>query len=139
MHFYTTIRAIRHSFTIPLCILIVEDEPAVAVTVQETLQRAGYNTFVVENGKSATTHYEMAWRKIDLVLLDLILPDMTGHQVFTALKTINPAVNVLLTSGFIIDGGVQQILDEGACGFIQKLYQCAELLEKVRSTAFVRT
>lgn len=115
-----------------LRILIVEDEPMIIAAARETFHRAGIITTAFERGNEAVAYFTSHAQEIDLVLLDLVLPDTTGHQVFLDLKKIDAHVRVLLSSGYIVDGGVQQILDLGAVGFIQKPYQTTELLTKVR-------
>jgi CheY-like chemotaxis protein len=70
--------------------------------------------------------------RIDLVLLDVIMPGMGGKETFRALRRLNPALKILLSSGYSTDGGVEEILKEGAVGFIQKPYRDEVLLKKVR-------
>lgn len=116
-----------------LRVLVVEDEPVVWTQIQETLHRAGSKTTIFERGIEAIAYYSIHWRELDLVVLDIVLPDTTGLKVFTDMKAINPNVKTLLSSGYTVDGGVQQILDAGALDFIQKPYRSEELLNKVRS------
>ncbi|MBN1102857.1 MAG: response regulator transcription factor [Deltaproteobacteria bacterium] len=71
--------------------------------------------------------------EIDLVILDLIIPDMAGGETYDHLKRINPGVKVLLSSGYSINGRAREMLDRGCDGFIQKPFDLAELSGRVRS------
>ncbi|MBW2596531.1 MAG: response regulator, partial [Deltaproteobacteria bacterium] len=70
--------------------------------------------------------------KIDIVLLDMITPNMSGSEVYDRLKKINPNVKVLLSSGYSIDGEATDILEQGCNGFIQKPFSINELSGKIR-------
>ena len=61
-----------------------------------------------------------AWRHIDFVLLDMIMPGLSGRETFRAMREVDPDVNVLLSSGYSVEGEAQEILAEGVRGFIQK-------------------
>ena len=70
----------------------------------------------------------------DLIILDMILPDMGGGEVYDRLKKVNPDVKVLLASGYSIDGQASEILDRGCNGFIQKPFRISDLAQKIRET-----
>jgi DNA-binding NarL/FixJ family response regulator len=70
--------------------------------------------------------------EIDLVILDYILPKLTGKEILKELKKIAPGVRVLVTSGYSENGQARKILEEGVDGFIQKPSQLALLAKKVR-------
>lgn len=70
--------------------------------------------------------------QIDLVVLDMIMPQMGGGEVFDRLKNINPDVAVLLASGYSIDGQVEDIMARGCRGFIQKPFTIFELSKRLR-------
>ena len=72
------------------------------------------------------------WREIQLVILDIVMPEMSGDEVFERIKEINPDAKVLLSSGYSIDGQARSILDKGCDGFIQKPFSMGELSEKIR-------
>ncbi len=69
--------------------------------------------------------------RIDLVILDMIMPEMDGGETYDRLKEINPAIKVLLSSGYSIDGQAEEILDRGCDGFIQKPFGLEELSQKL--------
>ncbi|RLB19931.1 MAG: hybrid sensor histidine kinase/response regulator, partial [Deltaproteobacteria bacterium] len=69
--------------------------------------------------------------KINIVLLDIIMPDMSGGQVYERMKEINPDIKVLLSSGYNIEGQATEILERGCDGFIQKPFNMKELSRSI--------
>ncbi len=113
-------------------ILVVDDEEVVAMVSKEMLESLGYRVFLAGSGQEALAVYMEKYRKIDLVILDMILPGINGGDTFDRLKKINPAVKVLLASGYSIEGQATQILERGCQGFIQKPFRMNSLAQKVR-------
>jgi CheY-like chemotaxis protein len=70
--------------------------------------------------------------EIALVILDMIMPEISGGETFDRLKKINPDVRVLLSSGYSIDGQAREILERGCRGFLQKPFRLKELSRKIR-------
>lgn len=68
----------------------------------------------------------------DKVILDIIMPGLSGGETFERLREIDPKIRILLSSCYNIDGQAQQILDQGCKGFLQKPFQCKALSYKVR-------
>jgi len=92
----------------------------------------GYKVLIARSGKEAIEVYEENKERIDIVLLDMIMPDMSGGETYDRLKDINPKVRVLLSSGYSIDGQATDILDRRCNGFIQKPFKMKELSQKMR-------
>ncbi|MBI5027097.1 MAG: response regulator [Nitrospirae bacterium] len=113
-------------------ILVVDDEKAVRNLARETLNELGYYVLEASDGKEAIEIYEDKKSKIDLVILDLIMPEMGGKETFEKLKKIAPDVKVLVSSGYGIDSNARNMLDDGAKGFIQKPYNINELAEMIK-------
>lgn len=113
-------------------ILVVDDEMTVRDVTKENLENLGYRVYVAENGQDAVSLYREKGAQIDLVILDVIMPGMSGEKTYDALKEINPGVKVMLSSGYTINGQAQQIMDKGCRGFIQKPYDINELSSKIR-------
>ncbi len=116
-------------------VLVVDDEPGVGQMVAEMLAATGCRTTVCLGGKEAVDIYRRMGAEIDVVLLDLVMPNMDGQAVFRALKEIDPGVRVLVSSGYAVDGGAQELLAEGAMDFIQKPYKTADLKAKLAALA----
>jgi len=85
------------------------------------------------DGREAIEVYEKYKDSIDLVLLDIVMPNMKGGEVFDRLKEINPEIKVLLVSGYSIDGEATKILERGCNGFIQKPFDMKQLSEAIRT------
>ena len=113
-------------------ILFVDDEETVLEVSRLMLQYLGYSVFEANGGNKALQVYEDNKDRIDLVVLDMIMPDMGGSDTFDRLRTINSEVKVLLSSGFSIDGQAEDILKRGCDGFIQKPFNLVELSQKIK-------
>lgn len=112
-------------------ILIVDDEEIIIDVSIEMLKKIGYRVLKALSGKEAISEYQASSAKIDLVILDLIMPKISGSEVYDKLKEINPQVKVLLSSGYSVDGQATKILKRGCNGFIQKPFNMEELSRKV--------
>ena len=117
--------------TSALRILLVEDEEILREMFVDMLKRGGHEIFEQENGRKALAFYSKNWKKIDLVILDMIMPEMDGSDAFRAMKKINPNIKALLSTGFSLNTEVQAILDEGVLGFIQKPFMPNDLLNLI--------
>lgn len=115
-------------------ILLVEDEPDVADVASEMLAEEGYKVVIAHDGFEALKIYEQMGKQVGLVILDYFLPVIDGDAVFEELRSLNPDVNVVLSSGFAEQSKVGSMLAQGLRGFIPKPYSRAKLLEQVRST-----
>ena len=112
-------------------ILLVDDEEIIIAVSIEMLEKLGYRVLRAISGKEAISEYQANSTKIDLVILDLIMPKISGGEVYDKLKEINPQVKVLLSSGYSVDGQATEILRRGCNGFIQKPFNMGELSRKV--------
>jgi len=113
-------------------ILLVDDEPKVLMAGTQILKRSGYTVIEAEGGREAVEIYKENKDKIDLVVLDIIMPYMSGGQVYDRLKKINPGVKVLLASGYSIDGQATELMASGCNAFIQKPFTMVELSQAVK-------
>jgi PAS domain S-box-containing protein len=112
-------------------LLFVDDEPMIIETAKELLKTLGYEVFTANGGKEAVRLYENKREQIDAVILDMIMPDMSGGETFDRLKEINPSVKVILSSGYAINGHAEDIMNRGCDAFIQKPYNVQELSNKL--------
>jgi PAS domain S-box-containing protein len=113
-------------------VLIVDDEEVVRQTARHTLHRYGYQTLTAVDGAQAIEIYSAGPDGIVAVLLDLTMPVMSGEETLRHLQRLNPAVKVLLTSGYNEVEAVHRFAGKGLAGFIQKPYTSAELAKKVK-------
>jgi len=114
-------------------LLLVDDEEMILDVGSAMLEKLGYTVHIAGNGDEALLFYQAQKESIDLVILDMVMPKMGGGEVFDRLKAINPAIKVLLSSGYSINGKASEIIDRGCVGFIQKPFNLAQLSEKVQS------
>jgi len=112
-------------------VLLVEDEDMLREMVSEMLRSGGHEIVEAENGRKALEMYGRDWRNIDVVILDMIMPEMNGPDTFHQMKKINPGIKALLATGFSINKEVQAALDDGVNGFIQKPFLPNDLLDKI--------
>lgn len=113
-------------------ILFVDDEEGIRQIGEDILKRLGYQVITAKSGESAIEIFQNDKEKIDLVILDMIMPDMGGGETFDHLKEIDPLVKVLLSSGYTINGQAKTILDRGCKGFIQKPFSLGDLSKRVK-------
>jgi signal transduction histidine kinase/CheY-like chemotaxis protein len=113
-------------------ILLVDDEKCNIIVMKEILESLGYRVMVAGCGQEAIAIYMEKRHEIDLVILDLIMPGMGGGKAFEALRSINPELKVILSSGYSVDGEARRIMEKGCNGFIQKPFRIADLSEKLR-------
>jgi signal transduction histidine kinase/ActR/RegA family two-component response regulator len=113
-------------------ILLVDDEEMILDVGKRMLFRMGYKVLLARGGRDAVEVYGQNQDKIDMVILDLIMPDMGGGETYDKLKEINPKIRVLLSSGYSIDGQATEILHRGCDGFIQKPFNVIDLSQRLR-------
>lgn len=112
-------------------IFIVDDEKTVLDVGSKMLEKLGYDTFKAETGAQAVEIFRKHEDKIDLTILDMIMPGMQGEEIYETIRKINPRVKVLLSSGYSINGEAKKLLDRGCRGFIQKPFDLRTLSQKV--------
>jgi len=113
-------------------VLLVDDEKMIIDVGKPMLEKLGYNTLIARSGKDATEIYKSKKDQIDIVILDMIMPEMGGGDAYDRLKKINPEIKVLLSSGYSVDGQATEILERGCNGFIQKPFSMKDLSQKIR-------
>jgi two-component system, cell cycle sensor histidine kinase and response regulator CckA len=113
-------------------ILLVDDEEMILAVATDLLETLGYRVITAKGGLSALSVYADRGKEIDLVLLDLIMPDQSGKETFAQLKAMDPRVRVLLSSGYSLDDEAAAILQKGCKGFIQKPFDLEHLSNKIR-------
>jgi len=112
-------------------VLIVDDEETVLEVTSEILKTLGYVPLPATRGEEAISLIQDHAGRIDAVLLDMIMPGMSGGETFDRIKEIAPSIKILLSSGYSLNEQASSILKRGCDGFIQKPYQAAELAGKL--------
>jgi PAS domain S-box-containing protein len=113
-------------------ILLIDDEEVIIEVSREILEALGYRVWTVRTGQEAIALYKSRKKEIDLVILDMIMPGMSGGDIFDRLKAVNPGVRVILSTGYSLTGQAREIMARGCRGFIQKPYKIETLSQKVR-------
>lgn len=113
-------------------ILLVDDESDIREIGREMLEALGYAVISADSGERAIAEFSTDPDRIDLVVLDMIMPKMDGEEVYQRLRSIRPDVKILLSSGYSRSGQAARILEKGCNGFIQKPFNMQRLSIKVR-------
>lgn len=114
-------------------ILMVDDEEPIIKTTSMILDKLGYRVISSGTGREAIDIYREKHGEISLVMLDLIMPGMTGMEIFRELKKISPDVKVLLTSGMTQDEMVGNMLREGVAGILRKPFTINMLISTLEN------
>jgi len=114
-------------------VLLVDDEEEILNVTKQLLEALDYRVLTARDGKTALETYRTNRDRIQMVVLDMIMPDMGGGKTYEELKKLDPEVRVLLCSGYSEDSEAKEILSHGCNGFIQKPFNLTELSQRVRS------
>jgi CheY-like chemotaxis protein len=117
---------------VPETVLLVDDEDFILKVGSQILQELGYRVLTAGSGKEALEIYSANRDKIDIVVLDMIMPGMGGGETYDSIKALKLDVKVLLSSGYSIMGEASAILRRGCQGFIQKPFTMKSFSEKLR-------
>ncbi len=113
-------------------ILLVDDEQVIIDVARDMLEILGYRVIVAQDGQHAIDIYTEQKNDIALVILDMVMPGLSGADVFQALKAINPKVKVILASGYIMSRQIAAVMAQGCRAFMSKPYRLEDLAEKIR-------
>jgi len=113
-------------------VLLVDDEEIILDIGRDLLKAMGCRALTARGGCEAIEVYQKNQDDINIVILDMIMPNMSGGEVYDRMKEINPDIKVLLSSGYSIDGQATDILSRGCNGFIQKPFTINELSVAIR-------
>ena len=108
-------------------ILLVDDEEIVLDAGFHMLQTLGYTVLTAKGGMEAVEIYKENKDTINMVLLDIIMPGMSGAQAYERMREVNSDIKVLLSSGYNIEGKATELLEQGCDAFIQKPFNMKEL------------
>ena len=114
-------------------VLLVDDEEMIVDVGKRMLDKLGYETLTAMNGAEAIEIYKSRRKEIKLVILDMVMPKISGGETFDRLKKIYPDIKVILCSGYSIDGQATEILKRGCKTFIQKPFNLKTLSQNIRA------
>ena len=113
-------------------ILLVDDQDAVLGVGKVILEKLGYKVLPARSGEEALKTYRESKEGIDLVILDMIMPGMSGAETYTELKKMNRHTKVILSSGYSMNDQALSVMEQGCDGFIQKPFNVPDLSRKIR-------
>lgn len=112
-------------------ILLVDDHSVIRDATSKMLSSLGYDVATANDGREAVRYFEENSVDVDLVIIDMVMPNMGARECFRKIKKIQPGVRAILSTGYVNNNAVQDILNEGMLGFVQKPYQIKQLSEVV--------
>ncbi|HVM59293.1 MAG TPA: response regulator [Verrucomicrobiae bacterium] len=115
----------------PVYTLAIDDEPEILDVIRQTLEGEGLPVLTAAGARDGLETYERRWREIGVVLLDYLMPEMTGDLVLECILHINPDARVLLLTG-CDDRVARAMFDAGVRGCIQKPFYLDDLVQRVR-------
>ena len=113
-------------------ILFVDDEEVILEVSRDILEFLGYRVLTANSGYEAVNIYREKQNEIDLVIQDMVMPGMNGAETFHALKKMNPAIKVILASGYMMNKQIGAVMEQGCRAFMQKPFRLEDLAFKVR-------
>ncbi len=122
-----------------LRVLVVDDEDAVRETTAAALEALGHEVVACPNGNAAIDTYRQRARDFDVIVLDMMMPEMGGRETFDELRRIDPDVRVLIASGYSVNEESEAVLAAGGADFIQKPFLMTELSQRLIQLAHSRT
>lgn len=112
-------------------ILLVDDEAIVIGVGKQMLEKLGFTVLTASNGREALDIFKANKDRIDLVVLDMIMPGMGAGDTYDELQVLDPEIKVLLSSGYGVDEQTNEVLQRGCKGFIQKPFNMQVLSQKI--------
>jgi CheY-like chemotaxis protein len=112
-------------------ILLIDDEEVVRELGKDILEAYDYEVLLAIHGIEAVRMFNEYKDRIDLVILDMVMPEKGGRQTFKEIRTLKPDAKVLICSGYGEEQYFYELFEAGAAGFLQKPFQHTELLSKV--------
>jgi PAS domain S-box-containing protein len=111
--------------------LVIDDSPGALETISRMLKLEGFRVLVATSGKTAIELYQSARDPIDVIILDMIMPEMGGYEAFNKIREMNPEARIILASGYSISADVVQLLSTGGVEFLQKPFSAEEMVRKI--------
>lgn len=112
-------------------VLIADDEETVRAITSKCLEKLGFETLLARDGREALDLFRADHANITAVLLDLTMPALSGEEVFREIRLIDPAIPVVLMSGFTEEDAVSRFVGRGLAGFLQKPFRFDDLCQKM--------
>jgi DNA-binding NtrC family response regulator len=118
-------------------ILLVDDQEEVREVCGAMLATLGYEVVTASDGLEGVEAYARLAEGIDLVIVDMVMPNLSGRDCFRRIRDIRPDVRAILSTGYSLEGAVEETMREGICGFIQKPYRLEQLARAIEEALAV--
>jgi two-component system, chemotaxis family, CheB/CheR fusion protein len=115
------------------CLLVVDDEQTVRNLVRHQLEKVGFEVITAEDGVDGYEKYCANMQKVDLILLDMIMPRQNGPETLMKIRDLSKDVRVLIVSGYNLEKQFKSVMEHGVNGYLQKPFQRHELFDKIKS------
>jgi len=112
-------------------ILVIDDEEGVRKMIEDSLENKGYSVVSIGDGVEGLRYYSEHLNDIDVVIMDITMPRMNGPECYREIRKVNPDAKVLIITGHAGDGSVQELIEEGARGYIAKPFDLDVLVGEV--------
>jgi len=114
-------------------VLVIDDEEMILSTTARMLGFLGYRVLQASDGEEGIRAFEAHRAEIRLVLLDMVMPGITGRETFRRLRLLDPKLRVIAASGFTNEQSLNEMLGEGLAGFLHKPYGMKALADALRA------
>ncbi|OGP49373.1 MAG: hypothetical protein A2Y79_09615 [Deltaproteobacteria bacterium RBG_13_43_22] len=126
-------QSFQETETGPKIILLVDDEKVITEVVGSMITGLGYQVVIARSGEEAVERFQSDPNLFDLVIMDMVMPGIGGGQAIDIIKSINPRVQVILASGYSLEGEAKEIMDRGGAQvFLQKPFRLDDLSKKIK-------
>ncbi len=115
-------------------VLVVDDEKIVRDLVEKLLETLGYQTTAFEDAAKAITYYKQHWQEVDLIIMDLVMPAMGGLDCLRIMRTFNPQLKALISTGYTSEVIDEKLDEDYILGFLQKPFLLKELSDRVQAS-----
>jgi len=123
---------VAHASVVDATVLLVDDEEAVRTVGKNMLRKIGYHVIIASDGPEALNIFNLQGEEIDIVILDLTMPGLSGEETLDRLKDIRSNVPVIISSGFSVSDILPNMIEHGSAGFLQKPYTMETLKEELQ-------
>lgn len=115
-------------------VLLVDDEEIILELGRKLLEHLGYNVILAEDGYAALDLYTKHANEIEIVILDMLMPKLSGKEVFDRLRKKNPELKIIVSTGYCKEDFLQSLSDKKANGILKKPYKISEMAHLLQST-----
>ncbi len=112
-------------------VLLVDDEEIIRLTGSALLEEIGYTVVTADNGRAGVDIFKKSPTEFDIIILDMIMPEMSGSEAYYAIKEIDPDATVYIASGYTKDEKLDELENHGLSGFIHKPFKPDELIKMI--------